>query len=129
MKVRPPVTPPKWAQRFLRWYCRPELAEDLEGDLNECFERNVKFKGSRRSKLIYVFDVFKFIRLYTIRRPQATTAMNEFIVFQNYFKTSFRNIARNILFSSINITGLAVSMCVGLLLISLMAELKSSDSF
>ena len=30
---------------ILSWYCRPELAEDLEGDLNEYFERNVKSKG------------------------------------------------------------------------------------
>jgi hypothetical protein len=51
MKVRSPATPPRWAQRFLRWYCRPELAEDLEGDLNEYFERNLKIKSVRRSEV------------------------------------------------------------------------------
>ncbi|MFZ6009055.1 MAG: permease prefix domain 2-containing transporter, partial [Bacteroidota bacterium] len=29
------IKPPKWAERFLTWYCRPELLEDLQGDLNE----------------------------------------------------------------------------------------------
>ena len=76
MKVRSPVTPPKWAQRFLRWYCRPELAEDLEGDLNEYFERNVKTKSVRRSKIIYILDVLKFCRPYTIRRPDFDRPLN-----------------------------------------------------
>lgn len=123
------VRPPRWARRFLEWYCRPELLEDLEGDLHEYFERNLRSKGKQKARLIYIIDVIKFLRLYTIRKPKPTETMNEFVVFQNYFKTSLRNIARNKLFSSINITGLAVSMCVGLLLISLISELKSFDNF
>jgi len=123
------VQPPRWAQRFLQWYCRPELLEDLEGDLQEYFERNLHSKGKRKASLIYIIDVIKFIRGYTIKKPQPAAVMNDFIVYQNYFKTSFRNIARNRLFSFINIAGLAVSMCIGLLLISLIAELKSFDNF
>jgi putative ABC transport system permease protein len=123
------IEPPRWARRFLGWYCRPELLEDLEGDLQEYFERNVQSKGKQKSRLIYIIDVIKFMRLYTIKKPQPSTAMNELIVFRNYFKTSLRNIARNKLFSTINMAGLAVSMCVGLILISLTAELKSFDNF
>ena len=62
--------PPRWAQRLLSWYCRPDLLEDLEGDLNEYFERNLKSKGVRRARLIYLIDVMKFIRPYTIRKSQ-----------------------------------------------------------
>jgi putative ABC transport system permease protein len=40
------VTPPKWATRFLSWYCKSELLEDLQGALNEYFDRNVKIKRS-----------------------------------------------------------------------------------
>ena len=121
--------PPRWARQFLEWYCRPELLEDLEGDLCEYFERNRQSKGSWKASLIYAIDVLKFMRLYTIRKPQPHRAMKDLIVFRTYFKTSIRNIARNKLFSSINIAGLAVSMCVGLLLISLLSELTSFDNF
>ena len=30
--------PPLWADRFLVWFCRPDLLEDLQGDLYELFE-------------------------------------------------------------------------------------------
>lgn len=61
--------PPSWAKKFLTWYCRPELLEDLEGDLNEYFFRNVEEKGVFYAKLIYAIDVIKFLRRYTIRKP------------------------------------------------------------
>lgn len=123
------IQPPRWAQRFLQWYCRPELLEDLEGDLHEYFLRNLKSKGPQKAKLIYIVDVIKFLRSYTIRKPQPATSMNNLTVLQNYFKTSVRTIYRNKLFSGINIIGLAVSMSVGLLLIAFLAELKSYDRF
>lgn len=119
--------PPRWAQRFLHWYCRQELAEDLEGDLNEYFERNLERLGPQRARLIYIIDVIKFMRSYTIRKPQP--AMSNFTVLHNYLKTSTRTIYRNKLFSGINIIGLAISMSVGLLLIAFIAELKSYDKF
>ena len=129
MKAQPSSIPPKWAQRFLRWYCRPEIAEDLEGDLNEYFERNVKLKGSRRSKLIYVLDVFKFCRSYTVRKPDFYNLFIQWIMFNSYLKLSTRIILRNKLFSSINILGLGVSMSVGLLLIGLLSDMNSYDKF
>ena len=64
MKIRntPPHRPPRGAQRLLSWYCKPSLLEDLQGDLNEYFERNLKNKGAARARLIYVIDVLKFLR-------------------------------------------------------------------
>ena len=62
--------PPRWAQRFVEWYCKPQLAEDLIGDLNEYFERNVERVGVRRARMIYIVDAFKFLRPYTIRAPK-----------------------------------------------------------
>jgi putative ABC transport system permease protein len=47
----------------------------------------------------------------------------------SYVKTSVRNISRNKLFSTINIAGLAISMSVGLLVISLVHDLLSYDAF
>ena len=50
-------------------------------------------------------------------------------MFKNYFKTSVRSIARNKLFSAINVIGLAISMSVCLLMISFLSELFSYDKF
>lgn len=123
------TSPPQWTTRLLSWYCKPELLEDLQGDLNEYFERNVKSKGITRAKLIYVFDVFKFFRLYTIRKPAFINLLINFIMIGSYIKTSGRSIVRNKLFSAINIVGLAISMSVGLLLISVLLDTYSYDKF
>jgi putative ABC transport system permease protein len=31
--------PPKWADRFLNWYCRPDLLEEIQGDAYELYDR------------------------------------------------------------------------------------------
>jgi putative ABC transport system permease protein len=121
--------PPGWATRFLRWYCRPRLLEDLEGDLYEYFLRNARDKGVRYARLIYCLDVIKFMRPYTIRKIEPLHFLTHFMMIGSYFKTSRRNLVRNKLFSFINIVGLAVSMSVGLLVIAIVNDLLSYDDF
>src|SRR5690349_4935528 len=121
--------PPRWAERFLSWYCKPSLLEDLQGDLNEYFDRHVKTKGLFRARLIYVIDVLKFLRIYTIRKPEFINLLINWIMIGNYIKTSGRSIMRNKLFSAINIVGLAISMSVGLLVIAFVSDLLSYDDF
>lgn len=129
MKDRKPIQPPMWAQRFLEWYCKPGLLEDLQGDLNEYFIRNVETKGRTRAKLIYIADVLKFLRPYTVRKPESLNILIHSIMIGSYVKTSGRNIVRNKLFSTINIVGLAISMSVGLLIIGMLNDSLSYDRF
>jgi putative ABC transport system permease protein len=129
MKEPREINPPRWAERFLEWYCRPELLEDLQGDLNEYFERNLAVKSEARARLIYIVDVLKFLRPYTIRKPEIVNLLIQWIMIGSYIKTSSRSLLRNKLFSTINIVGLAVSMAVGLLLIGLLSDMFSYDRF
>ncbi|GCC50679.1 ABC transporter permease [Chryseotalea sanaruensis] len=129
MKVNKESSPPKWATRLLAWYCKPDLLEDLEGDLYEYFLRNVEQKGLRKAKLIYIIDVFKFFRLYTVRKPEFINYLINWIMLGSYIKTSGRSLVRNKLFSTINIAGLAISMTVGLLLIGVLMDVFSYDRF
>lgn len=129
MKEQQRHRPPAWAQRFIEWYCKPGLVEDLTGDLNEYFERNVRSVGPRRAKLIYIIDALKFFRPYTVRKPKFRDLFINRIMIGSYFKTSGRSLMRNKLFSFINIAGLAISMSVGLLLITFMLDLRSYDRF
>ncbi len=126
---KPDPQPPRWAVNFLRWYCRPRLLEDLEGDLYEYFLRNVREKGPARARMVYALDVIKFMRPYTIRKMEPLTFLTHFIMLGSYFKTSRRNLVRNKLFSFINIVGLAVSMSVGLLVIAIVEDSRSYDDF
>lgn len=121
--------PPKWAGRLLSWYCRPELLEDLQGDLNEYFDRNLNARGARYARLIYILDVLKFFRLYTVKKPDFLGFWIHYGMIGSYFRTSRRSLVRNKLFSFINIIGLAVSMSVGLLVIAFLTDLYSYDDF
>ena len=121
--------PPKWADRFLEWYCKPSLFEDLQGDLYEHFYRHLEEKGKRRARLIFVLNVFKFFKPYTVKKLKFLDQITQFTMFKNYFKTSLRSIARNKLFSAINVFGLAVSMSICLLMISMYSEISGYDRF
>ena len=88
MESQKNIKPPRWAEKFLSWYCRPELLEDLQGDLNEYFYRNVKSKGASRARLIYILDVLKFLRLYTVRKPEFINLLINWIMLGSYVKTS-----------------------------------------
>ncbi|WP_234364288.1 ABC transporter permease [Lunatibacter salilacus] len=121
--------PPRWAQKFISWYCKPSLSEDLIGDLNEYFYRNVHTLGPRRAKVIYIIDAIKFLRSYTVGTPHFLNHIINHIMIGSYIKTSGRNLMRNKLFSLINIAGLAISMSVGLLLIAFVFDLHSYDRF
>jgi hypothetical protein len=105
------------------------LLEDLEGDLQEYFNRNIKSKGVSRARLIYVLDVLKFLRIYTVRTPKFINILIHWMMLASYIRTSRRNIMRHKLFSAINIVGLAVSMSVGLLIIVFISDLASYDDF
>lgn len=129
MKTAKDPRPPLWAEKLLTWYCRPALLEDLQGDLHEFFLRNCKSKGVRMARLIYLIDVLKFFRPYTIRKPDFLNLLIHWIMLGSYIKTSGRSIVRNKLFSAINIIGLSISMSVGLLVIAMISDLLSYDKF
>jgi putative ABC transport system permease protein len=53
------VKPPRWADKFLQWYCRPDLLEEIQGDAYELFERTCK-ENPRKAKRQFVWNVVRF---------------------------------------------------------------------
>lgn len=106
------IQPPKWADRFLRWYCNPRFLEEIEGDIYELFERRIEHQNPKVAKVKFVWDVFRFFRWSNIKKSNSKiTTMNQFMLFKNYLKLGMRNIRKNIVTSSINIFGLAIAIC------------------
>lgn len=120
--------PPEWAIRFLRWYCRPELVDEVEGDLYELFQRRVETRGLRRAKLLYWLNVLMFFHPDYIRRrkhyPTNHTAM-----FKNYFTIALRNIQKHRGFAAINIAGLTLGIAGALIIFLLVRFEMSFDTF
>jgi len=59
--------PPARARRFLTWYCRMDVLEEVQGDLDEAFEVDVDAFGARRARIRYWKEVLLFVRCHTVR--------------------------------------------------------------
>jgi putative ABC transport system permease protein len=121
--------PPRWATRFLAWYCRPELLEDLQGDLNEYFQRNLRERGVFAARLIYIIDVVKFIRSYIIRKPSLRHPLNRKIAMKQQLLFALRRLNRHKLTTSINILGLTLGVLSCLVIYCYVSFEFSYDKF
>lgn len=122
--------PPKWPNKFLEWYCSSHLLEEIQGDAYELFSARIKDEGIRIAKWKFIWDVLRFFRWSNIRKTKTknSTIINMAMLL-NYFKIGLRNLQKHRLFTFINIFGLAVSMTVGLIIISMVNDLLSFDTF
>ncbi|MCB0629987.1 MAG: ABC transporter permease, partial [Lewinella sp.] len=115
---RPDVRPPKWADRFLQWYCAPELLDEIQGDLHEAFYHRIKKVGLRKAKFLFIKEVLLFCRPSSFRRSIAyKNHPVMYSYFKNYLKVAFRNFYRNGLYTFINGFGLALGLSCSLLIL------------
>lgn len=102
--------PPRLATRFLRWYCHPDLVDEVEGDLYELFQRRVEMGGLWRAKVLYCFNVLMFLHPDYIRKRKHTYSPNPTAMFRNYFKVALRGFAKQKGSALLNVIGLAVGL-------------------
>lgn len=121
------ISPPNWALRFFRWYCDPECAEDIEGDLLERFELRTKQKKSAR--WLFALDVVKLFRPGIIKPAPGGQKLNNYGMISNYYKVSMRNILRNKTFSLLNISGLSVGIASCILILIYVNNELSYDNY
>ena len=123
----PKLKPPRLAQRFLRWYCKPRLLEYIEGDIEEDFAKRYFKSGARSARLYYTLDVIRFFKPFAIRNFSKT--LNSNTMFKINSRIAFRNLAKNKLYSFINITGLAIGIAACLIISHYVLFQLSFDRF
>jgi putative ABC transport system permease protein len=121
-------TPPRLPRRFLRWYCRAELLDEVEGDLAELFGRRVEEQGLFRARLRYCLNVLMFLQPDYIRKRQHYPT-NHTAMFSNYLKIAIRNVLAKKFYSVLNILGLAVGMAAFLMIVQYVIFEQSYDDF
>lgn len=115
MAEHPQDRPPSWANRFLRWFCRPSMLEDLEGDLNELYSQCIK-ENPGSAKRQYIMNVLKLFRPGIIRNLSPNTQLAYPGMLKNYWITSLRHSLKNRSYSLINILGLVVGISSSLII-------------
>ncbi|MGK7390071.1 MAG: FtsX-like permease family protein [Candidatus Cyclobacteriaceae bacterium M2_1C_046] len=117
--------PPKWADRLLEFFCKPELLEEIQGDLHELYSKRIN--KNKLSQIIYFWYVIRFIRISNIRSIHLPF-INLSLVRLN-FKAGYRNLRKARSFSIINIIGLSLSLCASLFIFQHVHQQKSFDKF
>lgn len=107
--------PPDLARRLLLRFLRTDLAEEVQGDLEEKFYKVLIERSAFRAKLNYWHQVLFYVRPFAIRKSRPKNAIY-YAMFQNYFKIGYRNLLRSKGYSFINIGGLATGMAVAMLI-------------
>lgn len=108
-------SPPRLARRLLRSFLRHDLAEEVEGDLEEKFASMAETYSPFRARLNYWYQVFHYIRPFALHKTRLRP-VNQYAMYQSYFKIGWRNLLREKGYAFINIGGLAIGMTVAMLI-------------
>lgn len=102
---------PKLFYKLFKWLCMDEFFEELQGDLEEAFIRNLKAHGRKKARNRYKIEVLKMIRPSVIKPfPNFRVSSNQLI--GNYVMTSIRAVKHNPFYISVNILSLAIALSI-----------------
>ncbi|MCW5910858.1 MAG: ABC transporter permease [Cyclobacteriaceae bacterium] len=106
--------PPRYLLRLLKAFCKPEYHADIEGDLLELYERRELESGRVRANLLLFKDVLFLFRPGIIRSAAIQPLTNNDMI-KSYFTMGWRSLAKNKLYSTLNVTGLTFGIVCFLL--------------
>ncbi|HMJ70325.1 MAG TPA: ABC transporter permease [Cyclobacteriaceae bacterium] len=128
-------SPPRFAQVLFEWFCKGAVVEDLKGDMDELFIRNLTRMSASKARWIYWRQVTSLIFSYAVKsrkkqqRIQDSSMLPDLSMLGNYFVTATRNLAKQRFFTIINVIGLATGMSVSLLFIAIISFIQTYDDF
>lgn len=117
----------RFADLFFRWFCHPDYYSEIQGDLEELYQRNIQ-AGTRFSQWRYLFQVLGLFRPAIIRSFSQPTLVRP-VMLRNYFKIGYRSLLRHKLYTAINIIGLAFGLSAFLLISAYIRFEENYDSF
>ncbi|MEM1135161.1 MAG: ABC transporter permease [Bacteroidota bacterium] len=127
MKSKSPI-PPKLAQRFLHWFLRDDLSEEVEGDLEELFYTQSEDGSQLKAKLNYWYQVLSYLRPFAIRKSKQVH-LNYYTMFRHNFLLTYRSFKRYKMSFFINLTGLSTGLACALLIYLWVNDELSVDKF
>ncbi len=120
---------PEYIIRFFRWFCRPEYVEDIEGDLLERFEKNLRQWHPRKARFRLLRDVLVLFRPGIIKPLFIVQKLNQTAMFRHNLIITFRNFRRQKATFLINLLGLTVGISSALFIFMWIQYEISVDSF
>ncbi len=121
------MRPPKKAVAFLRWFCREDYIDEIEGDLTEIFKKE-SVNSPRLAKWKFAWSSIKYFRPEFIKSFKSHQPAS-FVMYKNYLTTGWRNLLKKKGYSLINIFGLALGIACCLLIFMYVSYERSFDNY
>jgi ABC-type antimicrobial peptide transport system permease subunit len=122
------MKPPKNALWFLRWFCREDYVEEIEGDLTEIFEMQFEHSPGKARRRFY-WSVIKYFRPEFIKSFSKNCCVNPISMFRHNLLITYRNFLRYKSSFFINLIGLSVGLASALLIYLWVNDEMSVDKF
>jgi putative ABC transport system permease protein len=123
------MNPTPLALRFLARFCPDHLLEEIEGDLTQRFQRDIKHAGEKRARIKLLWNTIRFFRPGIIMRNKPSISFTPMYMLANYFKVASRVMLRNKSYTAINIAGLTMGITGAILLFLWIESEFSYDQF
>ncbi|HEY5745035.1 MAG TPA: ABC transporter permease [Chryseolinea sp.] len=118
------MKPPKRALQFLRWFCRKDYLEEIEGDLIEVFEK-LSVISPRRAQWGFIWSVCKYLRPQFMRAFKFNVHQNARAMFRHNITITYRSFLKYKSSFFINLIGLSSGLaCTILIYLWVSDELK-----
>lgn len=110
---------PPWPFKLLRWFCPPQLLEEIEGDLLQRCDRDLQAPDRskmsdvwhiRRANRRLFWNTLRFFRPGILLRNKIAVDSNPLPMLQNYLTTSLRHIKRSKVNFSFKLIGLSLAV-------------------
>jgi putative ABC transport system permease protein len=119
----------RWVSGFFPLICPPQLLEEIEGDLLQKHEDNVKLYGARKARRILFWSTLRYFRPGIMLRNKFSFHLFNTTMIRNYITITFRNFRRQKSYTLLNIIGLSLGMAASLLIMQYVKYERSFDSF
>ncbi|MDW3193382.1 MAG: ABC transporter permease [Cytophagales bacterium] len=120
-------TPPKFPFRLFRWYCDPDIVDDIEGDLLERYEHHYQYRQG--ASWLLLRDVLLLFRPGIIGSGRRHQKAGLWSFFGFFLKVGWRNTKQANSFSMYNIIGLSLALASTFLIHQYVAQEYQTDSF
>ena len=120
--------PPKMADLLLRWFCRSDLLQEIQGDLLELFQRQVREYGLSGARWRYFINVLSFIRPFVLKKKR-NSYQKPNIMFRHNLLLTYRSFKRHKSSFLINLIGLSTGLACTLLIYLWVSDELNVDKF
>nr|WKN36548.1 ABC transporter permease [Tunicatimonas sp. TK19036] len=121
-------TPPKNALHFLRWFCRDEYIEEIEGNLVELFEKEHQYSPQKANRT-FTLNVLRHFRPMFIRSFQFDNTLTQPVMIKHNLLLALRNFQRYKSSFFINLIGLSTGLACVLFIYLWVTDELSVDKF